>query len=201
MRQRKPIEVMLKGQTQFGDYQFFCDAGTGPRYNRLVKLSCAAGHIKICEVYDLFKPQRAHLCRECKPLSPRESTDGPKKKRGKRSGRYPIKTFASEYMCWRNIRRRCRDPKHKQYADYGRRGIGVADEWHDSFDCFMDSVGAKPHQGLSLDRIDNDKGYIPGNVRWATQRLQNNNKRPPQRTIAQDDPIGYLNTEAIVFCF
>lgn len=81
------------------------------------------------------------------------------------------------YKIWINMRLRCNNPRYKQYKDYGGRGIKVCEEWN-SFTCF--SYWAE-HNGydvnLTLDRIDNDKGYSADNCRWTNRKVQNNNKR------------------------
>jgi len=82
----------------------------------------------------------------------------------------------SEYIAWLNARARCMNPKHPKYYRYGGRGITFCNEWND-FSSFIDHIGKKPSADLTLDRIDNDKGYEPGNVRWATRKEQQNNKR------------------------
>ena len=74
------------------------------------------------------------------------------------------------------MKQRCYNPKDRQYDLYGGRGITVCAEWLESFEAFSRSVGEKP-LGMSLDRIDNDKGYAPGNVRWATGSEQLANTR------------------------
>lgn len=87
------------------------------------------------------------------------------------------KTHPIEYATWSNAIVRCHHPKNSLYADYGGRGITVCDEWRENFGAFLAHIGPKPHPRLSLDRINNDKGYEPGNVRWATQQQQNLNRR------------------------
>jgi len=82
----------------------------------------------------------------------------------------------SIYDAWRGMRYRCTNRNHKYYADYGGRGITVCDEWLHSFENFYRDMGDKP-KGLSLDRIDNDKGYCKENCRWSTAKEQTNNKR------------------------
>lgn len=80
------------------------------------------------------------------------------------------------YKQWTSMKQRCYNPKDRQYDLYGGRGITVCAEWMESFEAFSQHVGEKPF-GMSLDRIDNDKGYEPGNVRWATGSEQLANTR------------------------
>lgn len=76
-----------------------------------------------------------------------------------------------------NMRARCYNPKNTSYPNYGARGITVCAEWRGSFDAFLAHVGARPSPAHSIDRIDNDRGYEPGNVRWATDSEQARNRR------------------------
>jgi hypothetical protein len=72
------------------------------------------------------------------------------------------------YRSWRAMLARCSDVTHRQFKDYGGRGIRVCDRWVTSFESFS---------GTTLDREDNDGHYEPGNCRWATHLEQNRNKR------------------------
>jgi hypothetical protein len=88
------------------------------------------------------------------------------------------------YTSWRGMRQRC-----ERSADYVRRGITVHQPWIDSFECFLRDVGPRPSRAHSLDRINNDGHYEPGNVRWATPSVQSSNRRKPTRgrwTISHD---------------
>ena len=80
------------------------------------------------------------------------------------------------YQAWYDMKRRCHDPTHWHFDHYGARGITVCAEWRESFQLFSAHVGPRP-PGQSLDRLDNDRGYEPGNVRWASREEQQNNKR------------------------
>lgn len=81
-----------------------------------------------------------------------------------------------EHKSWKAAKQRCLNPKDASYNEYGGRGITMCQEWADSFEAFYAHIGLRP-KGCSLDRIDNEKGYEPGNVRWATKVIQNNNRR------------------------
>lgn len=82
-----------------------------------------------------------------------------------------------EHSAWVSMRQRCTNPKKREYKHYGGRGIKVCDEWAHSFLAFFAHVGERPSDKHSLDRIDVDGNYEPGNVRWATQQEQIDNTR------------------------
>ena len=82
------------------------------------------------------------------------------------------------YQIWLGIRRRCLARTHPAYPRYGGRGIGIAAVWRDDFERFAKEVGQRPSPEHSLDRIDNDGDYAPGNVRWATPQQQADNRGP-----------------------
>lgn len=88
------------------------------------------------------------------------------------------KTYRAEYKVWHSMIDRCTNEDHVGYHRYGKRGIRVCDEWmaDDGFEKFLESVGPRPSSDYSLDRINNDGNYEPGNVRWATTAEQNRNR-------------------------
>ena len=83
-----------------------------------------------------------------------------------------------EYQAWCSMKKRCLDPRHPAYRNYGARGVGVHKPWIDNFASFLVEVGMRPEGRYSLDRRDNSKGYEPGNVRWSDSSTQNRNRRP-----------------------
>ncbi len=84
----------------------------------------------------------------------------------------------AEYVTWKSMCHRCLNPKSQFYFRYGGRGIRVADEWLgiDGFRRFLAHIGPRPSAEYSIDRIDNDGNYEPGNVRWATLYEQYENR-------------------------
>ena len=82
------------------------------------------------------------------------------------------------YRVWHSMNARCKYPSVKCYQRYGGSGVTVCDRWKD-FSNFYEDMG-EPPRGLTLDRIDNSKGYEPGNCRWATHKEQSQNSRTPK---------------------
>lgn len=98
------------------------------------------------------------------------------------------------YQYWANMLQRCENPKHPNYDCYGGRGISVWEPWRTDPAAFiawvLSTLGPRPEGNTpggrarwSLDRIDNDKGYTPGNLRWADTLLQQQNRRSTKLTL------------------
>lgn len=85
------------------------------------------------------------------------------------------------YSHWYNIKTRCFNKNHPRYKDWGGRGITMCDEWRNDFKAFHEYVTNLPNYNVdgfdSIDRIDNNGNYEPGNIRWATILMQNRNRR------------------------
>ena len=93
------------------------------------------------------------------------------------------------YTIWKGIKKRTLSPQHKQYYDYGGRGITICDEWKNDFMSFYNWAllnGYEENKSLSIDRIDNDGNYCPDNCRWTTSTIQTRNQR-----IAKNNSSGY----------
>ena len=83
---------------------------------------------------------------------------------------------ADEYPVWASMIQRCSNKNNDAYDNYGGRGITVCDEWM-SFDSFFEDMGSRPNKAMTLERVDNDKGYSGSNCIWASRITQSINQR------------------------
>jgi hypothetical protein len=156
----------------------------GDRFGRLRVLSVSGptAHAKVACVCDCGRQTTPRVdallrgrARSCGCLM-REETS----KRFTRHGHARGNTTTPEYQSWASLIERCGNPKRPHWKHYGGRGITVCDRWR-SFEAFLADMGPRPSTQHSLDRINNDGPYAPGNVRWATRTEQMRNTRGAKR--------------------
>jgi len=154
---------------------------TGQRFGRLVVRSVASAERGIvkwnceCDCGTTQVVQSTHLrsghTRSCGCWRNEQTTA--RNRAGAKHGMH----LSPEYGIWRSMVKRCHSPTAHAYDRYGGRGITVCPEWRTSFEAFYEHVGARPSPAHSIEREDNSRGYEPGNVKWATDSEQNNNRR------------------------
>lgn len=133
------------------------------------KVKCECGHVCIKNASQLRKTIECFGC--CRKRQTKQG--GTRRTHGACSNSSDLyKTYQARYY----MIRRCKGVTPKDKKNYLDRGIGVCNRWIESFDNFLKDMGKRP-ENSSLERIDNEKGYSPGNCKWASITEQNDNKR------------------------
>jgi hypothetical protein len=140
----------------------------------LCSCDCGKTHeVKSTYLSRTYKPTRSCGCIHSESVIAKNTKHGGRSKFLKQ-GRYLIGT-------WQGMKQRCLSTTAVSYRYYGARGVDIYHEWIESFEAFRDwieaNLGDRP-EGFTLDRIDNDRGYCPGNLRWADRLTQLKNRRP-----------------------
>lgn len=160
----EPIPMIGK---RFGRLTVVEDAGSTKTGQKMWGCKCDCGTIAVVRGTHL----RQNKIKSCGCLR-REETS-------KRIGTHRMKE-TRHYRIWKGMKARCFNPNSPAFKWYGGRGISVCEEWRNSFEAFYNHVSKLPRFGdpiYSLDRINNDGNYEPGNVRWATAKEQRHNQR------------------------
>jgi len=165
---------------------------TGRTFGKLVVIS-EAPKVKIkrrwsvkCEcgkVYDVdgdtLTCRNVKACTSCSKIIHGQSGGGPNKRKGTKA-----------YRAWDAMMRRCRNPRHDDYENYGGRGIEVKIPL-DNFSDFFALVGEAPGENFTIDRIDNNGHYEAGNIRWALRDKQIWNQRKRKNTISKYKGVSF----------
>jgi len=142
--------IHKNGTDKYGKPMWFCECTCG-NTKTILGTSIRNGSTKSCG------------CLRKKQLSQRVKTHGLSK--------------TVEYKIWKGIKKRCFNSSCKAFPNYGGRGITICDIWKNDAQAFIDYIGSRPSNEYSIERINNNKNYEPGNIKWATRQEQNGNQR------------------------
>jgi hypothetical protein len=154
-RPRRLIKGRPRGHREL--WRFACDCGNETVVD-ISKVKC--GHTKSCGCFNREVSRASMRLNRCPPPVIHGECGTP------------------EYRTWQAMITRCTNANQSNFKHYGGRGIAICDRWRNSFSAFLADMGRKPSSQHSIDRINNDGSYEPGNCRWATKSEQSRNRRP-----------------------
>lgn len=160
---KNPRLIDMAGR-QCGDWTVLHQAGNAPRGGALWLCRCVCGTERPVNGADLRFGKSANCgCKTTERIRVLRRTHG--------------ETGGRIYRIWQNMLARCEREAHPSYPRYGGRGITICQGWH-TYETFRDWALANGYQDdLSIDRVENDKGYYPQNCRWTTAKTQSRNRR------------------------
>lgn len=157
--------ISRQENTKSGKARWLCKCDCG-NTTTVTSDSLNSGHTSSC---DCLRRERSALALS-KIATMQKGENNPSYKHGDSGSKL--------YYVWAEMIQRCTNPKHRRYEDWGGRGITICQEWQNDYSAFKEwALSNGYEEGLSIDRINNNKGYSPDNCRWATVKEQNLNKR------------------------
>jgi len=157
------------------------------------RCECQCGQQAVVQTYLLTSGKT----RSCGCLKSDRCREGGKKNKVHGEGHGGAQTF--EYRSWLAMRRRCLNPRVKEYPSYGGRGIKICKRW-DDYRFFLLDMGRRPSPKHSLERIDVNRGYTPSNCKWATNLEQQRNRRGTMYVVYKKKrvPVSELGEQSLV---